>query len=74
MPIMDGYEATSKIRQFLYENNIKQPLIFAVTGHNERQYVIKALNSGMNKVLSKPIKGEIINSIVQILGYPQLID
>ena len=35
MPIKDGYEATSSIREFLFENNIKQPIISAVTGHTE---------------------------------------
>ena len=32
MPVMDGYEATKKIRHFLHSNKIKQPLISAVTG------------------------------------------
>jgi len=35
MPIKDGYETTSSIREFLFENNIKQPIISAVTGHTE---------------------------------------
>ena len=32
MPVMDGYEASLKIREYLYENNLKQPIICAVTG------------------------------------------
>ena len=48
MPIMDGYEATEKIREFLYSKKIAQPLIIAVTGHSETQYVNRAINSGMN--------------------------
>ena len=35
MPIMDGNEATNQIRQFLYDNNIKQPIISGCTGHIE---------------------------------------
>jgi CheY-like chemotaxis protein len=35
-------------------------LIIAVTGHCEKQYIKKALDSGMNQVLSKPIKGKVL--------------
>ena len=35
MPVMDGYEASLKIREYLYENNLKQPIICAVTGDTE---------------------------------------
>ena len=35
MPFMDGYEATTKIRQYLFEMDIDQPIISAVTGHTE---------------------------------------
>ena len=68
MPIMDGYEATSKIREVFYSYGIPQPLIIAVTGHSEKQYVRKAINAGMNQVLSKPVKGEILKNLkVEIL-------
>ena len=33
----------------------KQPKIVAMTGHVEAEYVSKALESGMDKVFSKPI-------------------
>ena len=55
MPGMDGYETTTKIREFLYSKNVIQPIISAVTGHMEQIYIDKAINSGMNQVLSKPI-------------------
>ena len=61
---MDGYEATTKIREVFYEFGIPQPLIIAVTGHSEKQYIKKAINSGMNQVLSKPIKGEILKKLI----------
>ena len=48
MPIMDGYESTMKIRQYLYDQGIKQPIILAVTGHTEEEYVKRAISSGMN--------------------------
>jgi CheY-like chemotaxis protein len=43
MPFMDGYQSTIKIRQYLYDMEIDQPLIVAVTGHTEQQYIQKAI-------------------------------
>ena len=48
MPIMDGYTATEKIREYLYMKNLRQPIITAVTGHLEQAYVKRAIKSGMN--------------------------
>jgi CheY-like chemotaxis protein len=55
MPQMDGYESTHEIRSYLYSLNLDQPIIVAVTGHTEPAYVDRAIKSGMNQVLSKPI-------------------
>jgi CheY-like chemotaxis protein len=55
MPFMDGYDATHNIRQLIYEKDIDQPIVVAVTGHTEHSYVDRAVNSGMNLVLSKPV-------------------
>ena len=48
MPLMDGYEATVKIREFLDQKNLPQPIVSAVTGHSEQSYVGKCVLSGMN--------------------------
>jgi CheY-like chemotaxis protein len=48
MPIMDGYESTYHIRQYLMEQNLEQPIIVAITGHTEDSYVSKAISYGMN--------------------------
>jgi CheY-like chemotaxis protein len=39
MPFMDGYEATDKIRQYLFERDILQPIIIGVTGHTEDTFI-----------------------------------
>jgi CheY-like chemotaxis protein len=39
MPLMDGYEATDKIRQILFNKGLLQPIIVAVTGHTENLYI-----------------------------------
>jgi CheY-like chemotaxis protein len=48
MPLMDGYESTLKIREYLFQKGIIQPIITAVTGHTEESYVKRCYDSGMN--------------------------
>ena len=55
MPFVDGYQATDTIRHLFYQYGLSQPIISAVTGHSETVYINKAINSGMNQVLSKPV-------------------
>ena len=38
MPIMDGYECSTKIRQRISHYNLSQPYIVACTGHTEEEY------------------------------------
>ena len=64
MPIMDGYESTSLIREFLYSKNISQPIVSGITGHTEPAFVKRSFNSGMNQVLSKPVNNELLRDIV----------
>lgn len=39
MPFMDGYEATDRIRNYLFNQGIDQPIIVAITGHTENLYI-----------------------------------
>ena len=50
MPIMDGYEASKKIRE-----SGCTVMIMGVSGNSGDQYVRKCKLSGMNGLLSKPI-------------------
>ncbi|GAB1268621.1 hybrid sensor histidine kinase/response regulator [Aurantivibrio infirmus] len=55
MPQMDGYQCTRKIRE--YERSQRRPAtpIVAISAHLPREYRDKAIASGMNEFLSKPI-------------------
>ena len=52
MPVMDGKEATRKIREL---NLGYEPWIIAVTAGAMREDMQRALNAGMNDYLSKPV-------------------
>jgi PAS domain S-box-containing protein len=53
MPVMDGYEATKKIRKFNKEVIIIAQTAYALTGDKE-----KAIAAGCNGYISKPVKKE----------------
>ena len=55
MPFMDGCTATQEIRKLVYQYDLPQPIISAVTGHSEQLFVNQAIQCGMNQVLSKPV-------------------
>ena len=69
MPVMDGYDATQAIRQFLFDQNLEQPIIVAVTGHSEPSYIERALDSGMNAVFSKPVAQNQLKQLLTTLEY-----
>lgn len=48
MPFMDGYDATTHIREYLFKKGLEQPIITAVTGHVDDHNVSKGLACGMN--------------------------
>lgn len=54
MPVMDGYEAVHRIRSLEREDS-KTVIIFALTANAFREDVEKALQNGMNDVVTKPM-------------------
>jgi len=74
MPFLDGYEATRQIRKLCLANGISrenQPLIIAITGHVEDEYVQKALTSGMDRVFQKPLS---VHELAAVLLEKRYID
>ena len=69
MPIMDGYQTTENIREFIFSKGLQQPLIIAITGHTEQTFVQRAINSGMNMVFSKPVNKELLVQILKLMEF-----
>ena len=58
MPVMDGIEATRKIREFYADRGVSlagQPIIIGITGHVEESFKTQGLQAGMNEVCGKPM-------------------
>ena len=65
MPIMDGYTAADKIRKFVKSVNLEQPMIVALTGHTEEEYIKKAWIHQMDEVIPKPTNVQVIKEILK---------
>lgn len=67
MPVMDGCEATEKIRDFEQSRNYRIPIIAltANTLNNDRD---RCLALGMDDYLAKPLNLELLNQAFQKLG------
>jgi CheY-like chemotaxis protein/two-component sensor histidine kinase len=55
MPVMDGYEATRRIRSGAYQKGASVPII-AMTANVFREDIDQSLSSGMNGHLGKPLE------------------
>ena len=55
MPIMDGFQATSRIKEYLGEQRI---VIVALTAYTSQSFKEKCLGAGMDGYLTKPISSE----------------
>jgi PAS domain S-box-containing protein len=56
MPVMDGYSATRRIRQWEGENRARPVPILALTAHALPEEVRKSLDAGCTAHLTKPIR------------------
>lgn len=60
MPEMDGLEATRQIRKFENDNGLERTIIIAATAHVMEEDRKRCIDAGMDDVLTKPIKQDIL--------------
>ncbi len=65
MPIMNGFEATEKIRAWERENGMREVPIIAMTAHIMDEHKERGLRAGMNAHLTKPIELAQLQDILQ---------
>ncbi len=64
MPEMDGHEATKLIREWEAQEGITKTPILAATAHVMEEDHKKALAVGMDDVITKPIKQQILQAAI----------
>ncbi|HKM94839.1 MAG TPA: response regulator [Prolixibacteraceae bacterium] len=65
MPVMDGYEATKRIRKIEAANKVENPIIIiATTANNQPEEVEICKNVGMNDLIAKPFNMNDLMSII----------
>jgi two-component system sensor histidine kinase/response regulator len=65
MPVMDGYTATAKIRQWEAASRLQATPIIALTAHALVEHAHKSIAAGCNYHLSKPIKKKELLAAIQ---------
>jgi PAS domain S-box-containing protein len=65
MPVMDGFEATKRIRALEKEYNDRRIPIIAVTAHAMKGYREKCLANDMDDYITKPLKKKVLLRTVE---------
>ena len=69
MPVMDGFEATKNIRTLFSQGFLqKRPYIVALTAYDQDSFKTKAIESGMDHFLTKPVNTKEIKKLLSSLG------
>ncbi|MFQ5649590.1 MAG: response regulator [bacterium] len=65
MPVMDGFEATQKIRAWERSNKYDRMPIIALTAHAVQGYREKCLRNDMDDFITKPVKKKTLLNMVE---------
>ena len=70
MPEVDGYMATTAIRQIEKQHKMLEIPIVALTAHAIAEYLDKCLSVGMNNHVSKPLVLHALNEAIELSCTP----
>lgn len=73
MPICDGYLATETIRHYEMKENLPPMNIVGLSAHAMGEYRDRAIKSGMDDFIAKPIKVELLYQVI-LLTYNKIND
>ena len=65
MPVLNGFEATRRIRQFEQDQGLKPITIIALTGQGSASTQQEAYSSGFDLFLTKPVRLKELTSILE---------
>jgi len=65
MPVMNGIEATEKIREYEDKNKLQKTPIIGLSAHTREEQVKKCMEKGMDDYLVKPYK---INDLLNVIS------
>ena len=68
MPVMDGIQATKKMRAYLTEKGKEQPGIIGVTGHVLDAFLEEGKTAGMNSIVPKPMHINVLKKMLKKYG------
>ena len=68
MPVMDGHEATKRIRAWEQKNNKEKTPIIALTAHAIKEEIDKCIASGCDSHLGKPVKKATLIETIQAIA------
>ncbi|KAL4466675.1 hypothetical protein ABPG72_016792 [Tetrahymena utriculariae] len=64
MPVKDGYQTTTEINTFYLNQNMQPPPISAYTAYVQQKEINKALESGMQYYITKPINQKDLEEVL----------
>lgn len=64
MPRCDGYKATLRIREYIRDMNLQQPVIVACTGNVEQVQIKRAFDCTFDELVPKPVNIDIVKRIL----------
>lgn len=71
MPVMDGFEATRRIRAHEQREHLKRTPIVALTAHILDSHRLEGMTAGMDDYLAKPVQSETLYSSLSRLITPK---